>query len=139
MPDPPPAASVDSDALWDFTDPTASEARFREHLTTLDFTPTIRAELLTQIARAQGLQRRFADALATLDAARSVLDPHTPRVLIRIDLKRDRVLNSSGDASAAIPHFTAAWESAQAARKDVLAIDAAHMLAIVVPPEDALP
>ena len=67
--------------------------------------PSYRFELLTQIARSQGLQRRFDDAHATLDWVEMVLNglPETeaegeaaavtPR--IRHLLERGRVFNSS--------------------------------------------
>ena len=49
------------DALWDYDHPAKSEAAFRRELETLDDHAelTLRLELLTQLARAQGLQRRL--------------------------------------------------------------------------------
>ncbi len=130
------------DDLWDFADPAASEARFRQWLDQLRLTPSAddsqRAEAETQLARAQGLQRRFADAHATLDAVEAVLAQVTDRVRIRYALERGRVFNSAGEPERAQPHFLAAWEQAGAANEDALAVDAAHMLAIVASGEDAL-
>ena len=62
----------DFNLLWDYGQPAETEARFRELL------PAARAcgdrdyylQLLTQIARAQGLQKRFEQAHATLDHVR---------------------------------------------------------------------
>ncbi len=126
---------LDIDSLWDYDLPAASEARFRELLPTA--APDVRAELLTQIARAHGLQRRFDDAHRTLDdmaAAESLAG--RPRV--RYLLERGRVVNSSGDPSAARPWFEEAYVAAGEANEAVLAIDAAHMVAIVAPPDEAL-
>ena len=70
------------DALWDYDHPAESEAAFRRALKTLDeqTDPALQLELLTQLARAQGLQRRFDEAHATLDAVESQLDGSTPRM-----------------------------------------------------------
>jgi hypothetical protein len=61
------------------------------------------AALLTQIARAQGLQHSFAPAHATLDAAHALLaDPAAlarqplMQAMCRYLLERGRVLNTSG-------------------------------------------
>ncbi len=125
----------DIDSLWDYDHPAASEARFRDLLPAA--TATTRAELLTQIARAQGLQRRFDEAHRTLDevAAAGTL---SGRLRVRYLLERGRVLNSSGDPDAARPHFEQAYAAALDANESALAIDAAHMLAIVAPPAEVL-
>lgn len=128
----------DFDALWDYSRPVESEARFRQQLraTAGD---AAQAELLTQIARAQGLQRRFEEAQATLDAAAALL-PVTPlRPQIRLLLERGRLYNSAGHPAEARPYFERAWALAAADRAEAFyAIDAAHMLAIVAPPDEAL-
>ena len=63
------ASETAFDALWDYNDPAASEARFLDVRQTLgaDEDHARLMELDTQIARAQGLQGRFADALAMLE------------------------------------------------------------------------
>jgi len=119
------------DQLWDYNDPAETEARFRALLPEAENTPAIYAELLTQIARAQGLQRLFAAAHQTLDEAYRLLTPEMKRAQARYLLERGRVFNSSGHADQAKPLFIEAWELAQAAGEDVLAVDAAHMIAIV--------
>ena len=130
----------DPDALWDFADPAGSESRFRAALTAAPSLPAeARAEIQTQIARAQGLQRRFAEGHATLDEIESSPKPRSDRVDIRIALERGRLRNSSGDSASSVAHFTRAWELARTAGEDALAVDAAHMLAIVVPGEGAMP
>lgn len=124
------------DALWDYNQPAATEARFRELLPQLAAEPAQQAELLTQIARAQGLQRQFDEAHATLDGVEARLTTVPARVHVRYLLERGRVYRSSGKVDAARPFFLAAWEAAQPAGEDNYAIDAAHMLAIIEPPAE---
>jgi tetratricopeptide (TPR) repeat protein len=126
----------DFDSLWDYTDPAATEAKFRALL------PEARSsgddsnvvQLLTQIARAQGLQHRFDDAHATLDEAEKLLaDKEIPLARVRYLLERGRVFNSSGKPAEARPLFEQAFELARSHGLDFYAIDAAHMIAIVEP------
>ena len=124
------------DHLWDYNQPAATEARFRELLPQLVNDPARYAELLTQIARAQGLQRQFDEAHATLDGVEAQLADLPVRVRIRYLLERGRVYRSSGKVDAARPFFLEAWEVAQPAGEDNYAIDAAHMLAIIEPPAE---
>ena len=124
------------DHLWDYNQPAATEARFRELLPQLANDPARYAELLTQIARAQGLQRQFDEAHATLDGVEAQLADLPVRVRIRYLLERGRVYRSSGKVDAARPFFLEAWEVAQPAGEDNYAIDAAHMLAIIEPPAE---
>lgn len=124
------------DHLWDYNQPAATEARFRELLPQLANDPARYAELLTQIARAQGLQRQFDEAHATLDGVEAQLADLPVRVRIRYLLERGRVYRSSGKVDVARPFFLEAWEVAQPAGEDNYAIDAAHMLAIIEPPAE---
>jgi tetratricopeptide (TPR) repeat protein len=130
----------DFDAMWNFGDPAGTEAKFRTVLeeTELHADPDYRLELETQIARTLGLQRRFEEAGALLDTIEPQLTDDMARVRIRYLLERGRVLNSSGDPAAAGPCFIEAWDLARSADEDALAVDAAHMVAIVVPPNDAI-
>ena len=124
------------DALWDYNQPAATEARFQELLSQLADDPARQAELLTQIARAQGLQRQFDEAHATLDGVEAALATSPVRVRIRYLLERGRVYRSSGKVDAARPFFLEAWAVAQPAGEDNYAIDAAHMMAIIEPPAE---
>ncbi len=54
-------------------------------------------------------------------------------VQIRCLLERGRVLNSCGDAAAAIPLFLEARQIGQSAEAHDLGVDAAHMLGIAAP------
>jgi tetratricopeptide (TPR) repeat protein len=123
------------DDLWDFSDPQASETRFRAAVDDREREGDgqYAAELLTQVARAQGLQRSFEDAHATLNVVEERLDGAPDVVLVRYLLERGRVLNSSRQPDRAGPLFERAWCVASSAGLDGLAVDAAHMLAIVDP------
>lgn len=125
------------DDLWDYGDPAASEARFRQRLSELgaEADPARIAETRTQLARSQGLQRHFEEAHATLDLVEARLAEMPARVQVRYALERGRVFNSSGQPERGVPLFESAWEQARAAGEDGLAVDAAHMLGIAEPGE----
>jgi tetratricopeptide (TPR) repeat protein len=126
------------DRSWDFDRPAESEARFRAELAkALDGTAA-RLELLTQLARAQGLQREFAAAHSTLDTVERSIPGSPERVAVRYLLERGRVFNSSRQPERAVPLFIEALAKAQKAHEDFLAIDAAHMLGIAAPAADRL-
>ena len=96
------------------------------------------AELLTQLARAEGLQGHFDIAQSVLDEAFDLATDELPRARVRYLLERGRVFNSSGKPDEARPLFLQAWELARAAEEEYLAVDAAHMMGIVAPLEDQL-
>lgn len=125
-------------ALWDYTDPAATEATFRALIPAVE-AEGIRGhlgELLTQIARTQGLQRSFAEAHATLDRVEEMLPETRLRTRIRYLLERGRVYNSSSSPERAKPLFAEAWELARDHTAEAYyAVDAAHMIAIVETPE----
>jgi tetratricopeptide (TPR) repeat protein len=73
-----------------------------------------------------------------LDAVEAQLDGSPPRMRVRYLLERGRVYNSSRQPERAQPYFAGAWELASTAGEDILAIDAAHMLAIIAAPEASL-
>lgn len=130
----------DFDALWDYEDPAGSEARFQELLpaarTGSDLSYTL--QLITQIARAQGLQRKFEEAVATLDSVEERISEDLVVANVRYLLEYGRVMNSAGDPARAKPYFLDAYEIASANNEDYYAIDAIHMLQIVDPPEEQL-
>lgn len=125
------------DQLWDYSDAAASEARLRDALAACE-DGAARMELTTQLARAQGLQQKFEQAHVTLNAVEAHADPLPPRVRIRYLLERGRVYHSSKQADKAKPLFLDAWRLAREAGEDGLAIDAAHMMGIIEPPDEAL-
>lgn len=128
---------ADFDALWDYNDPAATETVFRALLPAAPAGSGYQVELLTQIARTQGLQRRFDDAHQTLDEAEHLLAASAvgERARVRYLLERGRVFNSSKQKERAVPLFQQALAAAQAAGEDFYAVDAAHMLGIAEPPE----
>ena len=127
----PPRRVVDRlRAFWDFDDLDATESRLRDQLAS-ERGEDGRAEVLTQLARVEGLRGEFAAADQLLVAAEQLASSDVARA--RIDLERGRVLRSGGDPDAAFPLFVAAYEHALAAGQDFIAADAAHMAAIVEP------
>lgn len=126
----------DFDQLWDYSHPDETESRFRQLLSNPPQDVSYHAQLLTQIGRAQGLQRKFAEAHATLDEAQSLLTADLRQARIRYLLERGRVFNSSKQPDKARPFFLEAWEMAKAAQEDFYAVDAAHMMGIIEPAEE---
>jgi tetratricopeptide (TPR) repeat protein len=96
------------------------------------------AQLLTQLGRAQGLQRKFGEAHATLDEAQNLITNDLRQARIRYLLERGRVFNSSKQPEKARPLFLEAWETAMAEKEDFYAVDAAHMMGIIEPPEEQM-
>jgi tetratricopeptide (TPR) repeat protein len=118
-------------ALWDFDDLDASEARLRNQLDE-EQDDVGRAEVLTQLARVEGLRDAFAAGDALLDEAEK-LGGDAPPARMRIALERGRLRRSGGDAKASTPLFLAAYELAFAEGEEFIAVDAVHMLAIAGP------
>jgi tetratricopeptide (TPR) repeat protein len=123
---------TDPAALWDYDDPQGSERRFREAAAIAEGAEQL--VLLTQVARALGLQDRYDEGHGVLDH----LATGDPEVAARVSLERGRLLRSAGEPEAARPHFVAAAAEARAAGLDVLLVDALHMVALVAPPEQQL-
>ncbi|KAI8851249.1 hypothetical protein BC829DRAFT_387671 [Chytridium lagenaria] len=137
--------SEDIDELWTFNDPSTSESRFKELLDKTEAGP-LHAEILTQLARSLGLQRKFEEAKELLEKSKSEImrledaDP-TESVLIDLRVSRTRhllelgrVINSSGDASGSIRYFRMAIQISRlgpSERLQYYEIDGLHMLAIV--------
>jgi len=130
----------DFDSLWDYDHPGATERKFREllpaALDSLDL-PYL-SQLLTQIARAEGLQRKFQEAHKTLDRVQKALDKTDDKTRVRYLLERGRVYNSSRKPDEARPIFQEALDLALKSKDDFNAVDAAHMMAIVEPTEKQL-
>jgi tetratricopeptide (TPR) repeat protein len=117
--------------LWDFGDLDATERRFEERLG-VEPAAGVRAELLTQLARVDGLRGDFEHGEERLREAEALAGRST-RAAIRIDLERGRLLRSSGDSAAALPLFVRATEQAAEQGELFIAADAAHMAAIAAP------
>jgi tetratricopeptide (TPR) repeat protein len=130
----------DFNEMWDYQNPDSTEARFREILPAAKRSgdASYHAQLLTQIARSQGLQRKFEEAHETLDKVEGMLTDDLALAKVRYLLERGRVYNSSGKVDSARPHFLRAWERGLESGEDYYAVDAAHMMAIIEPPEEQL-
>jgi tetratricopeptide (TPR) repeat protein len=118
-------------ALWDFDDLDATERRLRAQLA-LEANDSARAEVLTQLARVEGLRDRFDAGDRLIDEA-AALAGDSANARARVDLERGRLRRSSGDGEAALPLFESAFATALEAGEFFIAVDAAHMAALVAP------
>lgn len=114
------------DRLWNFEDPKLSEQRFRDALADPTYNTDEKAELATQLGRAIGLQGRYEEADALLDAIDGEAEP---TVGVRILLERGRLLNSSGHSAMAVPLFEQVAELGDHLGEEFLVVDALLMLA----------
>ncbi len=130
----------DFDALWNYQDPAATEAVFRDLLPPAQAAgdTAYEAELLTQIARTQGLQQRFEAAHATLDQADALITPDMTTARVRSHLERGRAVNSAGDPKSSAALFEQAFDLASDSGLEYFAVDAAHMLGIVCPGDESI-
>lgn len=133
-------ALPDFDSFWNHDDPGGTETQFRSVLPLARSAGDVSylAELLTQIARAQGLQQHFEDAHQTLEAVERLLPQAGKRAEVRYLLERGRVFNSARRPAAGRPLFLRALELSTEIGDDYHAVDAAHMMAILEPPEEQL-
>jgi tetratricopeptide (TPR) repeat protein len=119
---------------WDFDDLDATERRFRTALAE-EGSDERRAEVLTQLARVEGLRGDFEAGERLVEEAEE-LGGASEVALVRIDLERGRLRRSSGNREAALPLFESAYSRAGGAGLWFLAADAAHMVALAAPDHD---
>ena len=117
--------------LWDFADLDASERRFRAALAE-EPSPEGRAEILTQLARVEGLRGNFEAGERLVEEAESEAGD-SAAAKVRIGLERGRLYRSGGDPERALPLFESAFALALEADEGFLAGDAAHMAALAAP------
>lgn len=130
--------AIDVDALWDYSAPAASEARFRQAM------PGASADdgliLQTQIARTFGLRKRFDEARDVLASIAPRVDGASPEVRTRYLLELGRSYASPvhppeartvANRETARSHYMRAFQLAVDAQLDWLAIDALHMMPLV--------
>jgi tetratricopeptide (TPR) repeat protein len=122
--------------LWNFDDLDASDQRFRAQLDE-EKSDAGQAEVLTQLARVQGLRDQFAEGDRIIDEAAVLAGPNVI-ANIRIELERGRLRRSSGDVAAALPLFESAYDHAVESGELFLAADAAHMAALAAPDRAAM-
>jgi tetratricopeptide (TPR) repeat protein len=132
------ALAVDLASMWNFSDPEASEQRFRAALATSSGDDAL--ILQTQIARSHGLRRDFARARALLDEIEPQVRSAGAEVRVRHALELGRTLSSGAHApesqtpevrEQARAAYMRAIALAKAEHLDGLAIDGVHMLAFV--------
>ena len=131
---------MEFDKLWNYNKPDETEKKFREIL------PGIKAsgdksaylQLLTQIARTLGLQKKFDEAHKLLDETEAQLTDEDHVSQIRYLLERGRAFNSSGKTEKAEELFLKAYELGLRTAEENLTVDAAHMMAIVKSGEQSL-
>jgi tetratricopeptide (TPR) repeat protein len=116
--------------LWDFDDLESSEERFRARLDAESGSG--RGELLTQLARVEGLRGDFEPGERLLAEADALVG-ESEIARARVDLERGRLRRSSGEAEAAFPLFESAYATALGADAYFIAADAAHMAALAAP------
>lgn len=128
------------ETLWDFSDPAGSAGRLQDAMVLgkRAGAQEYAAIVATQLARTQGMQRKFDEAHALLDGVEDNLAGASMELRMRYLLERGRVLNSSGKSPESSELFEAAWVLGQGADVDHLVADAGHMLAIVAEDKDAL-
>jgi len=140
------AMALDVSSLWNYSDPEASEQRFRQALAGAAGDDVL--VLRTQLARTYGLRRNFAEARRILAEVQDAIPRASPEAQVRYDLELGRTYASAAhrpeeetpDAKErARSLYTAAFERARDARLDALAIDALHMMVTVdTEPNDQL-
>ncbi|HEY3249771.1 MAG TPA: tetratricopeptide repeat protein [Ignavibacteria bacterium] len=130
----------DFDKLWNYGKPAETEKKFREilpHAKVSKDTGYL-IELLTQIGRTQGLQRKFEDAHKTLDEAEKLLKNNYKRAKVRYLLERGRTYNSSKVFNKARELFLQAYSLGLETTEDNHTIDAAHMMGILEKGDESL-
>jgi tetratricopeptide (TPR) repeat protein len=126
----------DFNDLWDYGDPAGSEAVFRslipqaEHeAESFKAKESYYLQLLTQVARTLGLQKKFAEAHTILDQVEERMGG-LDLVEVRYQLERGRIYNSSGQPDRAVPLFLSSARLGEELGADFYTVDALHMLGI---------
>jgi tetratricopeptide (TPR) repeat protein len=129
----------DFNDLWDMDDPAGTQVKFRALLSEAKTSgeTSYYLQLLTQIARTLGLQKKFDEANLLLDEVEQEMQGDNI-VAVRTLLERGRVLNTCGQPEQAVPLFEKAYEIANRIGADYYAADALHMLGIASPAEELL-
>lgn len=132
------------DSLWNYQQPDSTEMVFQKILENLhdsvemSYDQEYHVELLTQIARAQGLQGKFEQAFHTLNTADSLLQDSMFVPKIRYLLEKGRVYYSNKNLDTAKKFFLEAYQFGEKKDLEFYSIDAAHMLGIVAEPQNQM-
>lgn len=135
----PLAAAEDFRPLLDFSDPSGTEEALRSLIPAAGEAETgYRAEILTQIARTYSRRGDFDEAHRILGDVEPLLSEDAPRATIRYLLERGRTFNlAETRKQEALGLFREAFTLADRAGAEDLAVDAAHMIALVEPAFEA--
>jgi tetratricopeptide (TPR) repeat protein len=130
--------TLDVSSLWDHSKPELSEQRFRDAMKTASADDAL--ILQTQIARTYGVRKDFARAREVLASIKDPVRNGSPEAQVRYLLELGRTYASAAHPpEAQTPEnkkmagslYTQAFDAAQKARLDYLAIDALHMMSFV--------
>ena len=119
----------DIDGFWQPEDFPATEREIRSK-------SPVTVELLSQLARVQGLQGELPAARETLELARQMMTERAePRARLRWLLEQGRIHCLAMSPTKANEFFVQAWNLANEAGESFFAIDAALMLSTIRPPK----
>lgn len=130
--------TIDLSTLWDFNNPELSEERFRAALASASADEAL--ILQTQIARSYGLRGDFAQAQQILSTIEPSVQNASAEAEVRYYLELGRTYSSATHTpesqtpevkELARSAYLRAFELAQEAKLDSLAIDALHMMVFV--------
>ncbi|MDA0789391.1 MAG: tetratricopeptide repeat protein [Proteobacteria bacterium] len=126
--------------LWEYDDPRQSALFFTSLLDEAkssdnrDYFPV----LLTQMARAYGLQGNLSAAHEQLNQVVELLGDYRGRAWVFYLLERGRLHSRTGDSDLAAGFFSEAYRVGVGLGDDYLTVDAALMMALAVPVEEQL-
>lgn len=120
--------------LWNFDDLDATERHLRAQLAR-EAADEGRSEVLTQLARVEGLRGDFGAGERLIEEADAIAGA-SQVARARIDLERGRLRRSSGNVDAALPLFESAFATSLEASELFIAADAAHMAALAASDRD---
>ncbi len=126
------------DDVWSLGYPAKIEEEFRELLPQAKALPdkSIYLQILSQLALAQALLKKFDEAHKTLDNAEALLTPDYELARVRILLERGRVFQQAGKITEAQDYFERSFELSAKNKLDFHTVNAAHMIAIVAQKEE---
>jgi tetratricopeptide (TPR) repeat protein len=121
------------DNAWSLGYPDKVETKLREFLPQAQALQdkSIYLQLLSQIALAQAMQKKFNEAHKTLDLAESMLTPEYDLAKARILLERGRTFQQANNITEAQDYFERSYALSAKNKFDSHAINAAHMIAII--------